>query len=256
MRVSDIWSTRRVTTMVGVRDIRVKYKQAALGPLWLLLAPLGLLAAISIAFSGITDVPTPGVPYLLFALTGLTCWTYIQLCLALSPLALIANSSLVRRSTCPRLALVQGMMLANLPPVAVMLTGTLVALLLGRGLPAQALLLPAMLLWLLMLAWGVSLIASVLAARARDVVAIVPLIVQAGLFVTPVGYPIDGAPKNIERFLTLNPISGVIEAWRWCLLDIPPNVTAMVVSLCATVLGAVLGWIIFVRAELRVADYV
>jgi ABC-type polysaccharide/polyol phosphate export permease len=242
--------------MVALRDMRVKYKQAALGPLWLLIGPLGLLAAITIAFSGVTDIKTPGVPYLLFAMVGLICWTYIQLCVSLSPAVLVSNSSLVRRSTCPRIALVQGSMLANLPPVGVLLAATLVALVLGRGLPVQALLLPVMAAWLVTLAWGISLLLAAIAARARDIVAVVPLVVQAGLFVTPVGYPISGAPANIEALLTINPIAGVIEGWRWALLDMAPNMTAVAISLVSTVLVAIAGWVVFVKADGRLADYV
>lgn len=256
IRIPEIWRTWRVTRMVALRDVRVKYKQAALGPLWLVLAPLGLLGAITIAFSGVTKVLTPGVPYVLFALVGLICWTYIQLCLALSPGVLVTNSSLVRRSTCPRLALVQGSMLANFPPIVVMLAATLIALGFGRGVPLQALLLPAMVIWLFTLAWGLSLLFASVAARARDVIAVVPLVLQAGLFVTPVGYPIDGAPANIQVVLTLNPISGVIEGWRWALLDMPPNMTAVAISLLTTVTVAFLGWFVFVRSDGRLADYV
>jgi ABC-type polysaccharide/polyol phosphate export permease len=256
IRISEIWTTWRVTSMVALRDMRVKYKQAALGPLWLLLAPLGLLAAITIAFSGVTDIQTPGVPYVLFALVGLTCWTYIQLCLSLSPIVLLSNSSLVRRSTCPRLALVQGSMIANLPPIGVMLTASLVAVALGPGIPIQALLLPLLAAWLFTLAWGISLLLGAVAARARDIVSVVPLVVQAGLFVTPVGYPIDGAPANIQVLLTINPVSGVIEGWRWALLDMPPNMTAVVISLVFTVVVALVGWRVFVKADGRIADYV
>jgi lipopolysaccharide transport system permease protein len=255
VRISDIWTTWRVTAMVGVRDMRVKYKQAALGPLWLILAPLGLLLAVTIAFSGITKVPTHGVPYVLFALTGLCCWSYIQLCLSISPLALLNNATLVRRSTCPRLSLIQGSMIGNLPPIAVQLTATLIVTVIMRGLSLQVLLLPLMALWLFALAWGFSLLLAALAAKARDIVAVIPLVVQAGLFVTPVGYPIQGTPANIEKVLTINPISGVIEGWRWCILDIPPNMTAVVISLVATTLVVIGGWSVFVRAEVRVADY-
>jgi ABC-type polysaccharide/polyol phosphate export permease len=242
--------------MVALRDVRVKYKQAALGPLWLVLGPVGLLLAITIAFSGVTDVKTPGVPYMIFALVGLICWTYIQLCLTLSPAVLVNNASLVRRSTCPRLALVQGTMVANLPPVTVMLVATIVALLAGRGLPIQAVLLPVMIVWIVALAWGISLLFAAIAARARDIVSVVPLVVQAGLFVTPVGYPIDGAPANIQAILTVNPISGVIEGWRWCLLDMPPNMTAVAISIVATFVVCIAAWQVFVKADARLADYV
>jgi lipopolysaccharide transport system permease protein len=110
--------------------------------------------------------------------------------------------------------------------------------------------------WLTVLAWGLSLLLAPLAARARDIVAVVPLVVQAGLFVTPVGYPISGAPANIEAVLTVNPVSGVIEGWRWALLDIPPNMTAVAISLVTTVLVAFAGWSVFVKADARLADYV
>src|ERR1700712_3164354 len=79
VKFSELWTTMRVARMIGLRDLKVKYKQAALGPLWLLIAPLGMLAAITVAFSGVTNVPTGKVPYVLFALVGLTVWTFVQL---------------------------------------------------------------------------------------------------------------------------------------------------------------------------------
>ena len=81
VRVSQLWTSLPVTRMVAARDIKIKYKQSALGPLWLLIAPLGLLAAVTIAFYGVTKVDTGGVPYVLFALVGLRVWIYIQLTL-------------------------------------------------------------------------------------------------------------------------------------------------------------------------------
>src|SRR3954470_12528809 len=92
--LSDLWRTFGVAKMIGLRDVKVKYKQAALGPLWLLVGPLGMLAAITIAFSGVTDVNTSGVPYVLFALVGLTVWTFIQLSASLAAQAIVGNASL------------------------------------------------------------------------------------------------------------------------------------------------------------------
>jgi ABC-type polysaccharide/polyol phosphate export permease len=252
----DIWSSWRITRMVASRDIRVKYKQAALGPLWLLIAPLGMLAAVTIAFSGITSVKTHDVPYVLFALTGLTVWTFVQLGLMVATQGLIGNSALVRRSSCPRLALVQGPVIANLPPVIVMAVASLLWAGVERGFELQVLLLPLVGAWLFLLVWGVALLAAPLAARARDVVTIVPLVVQAGLFVTPVGYPLSGSPANIQKLLILNPVSGIIEAWRWALLGMRPDVTAIVVALVVTVFVTWAGWMLFTRTEVTIADYV
>ena len=108
LKVREVWSSLHVARMIGVRDIKVKYKQAALGPLWLVMAPLGMLISITIAFSGVTDVNTGDIPYLLFALVGLTVWTFIQLSASLGAAAIYGNGGLVRRSPLPRVALVTG----------------------------------------------------------------------------------------------------------------------------------------------------
>ena len=243
--------------MVASRDIKIKYKQAALGPLWLLIAPLGLLAAVTIAFYGVTKVDTSGVPYVLFALVGLCVWIYIQLTLTMAPLALVANAVLVRRSACPRIALVNATLVSNTPPLAVTLAVTLLGIAIDGRLPVQVLLLPLLIAWLVALAWGMVVLLAALAARFRDIVAVVPLIVQAGIPSSPPsGYPLQGAPANIQTLVSLNPVTGVIEAWRWALLDMSPDTTAMGIAAVWTVLLATFGWYVFGRLEVRLADYI
>src|SRR5512133_1530470 len=148
VRVAQLWTSLPVTRMVAARDIKIKYKQAALGPLWLVIAPLGLLAAVTIAFYGVTKVDTNGVPYVLFALVGLCVWVYLQLTLMTAPLALVLNAVLVRRSICPRIALVNATLLSNWPPLAVTLAVTLLGIAIDGRLPVQALLLPLLVAWL------------------------------------------------------------------------------------------------------------
>jgi len=257
LRVSDIWGTRGVAWMIGLRDVKAKYKQAALGPLWLVIAPLGLLGAVTIAFSGVTDVETSGIPYIAFALAGLTVWIFVQLSLTIGTQVIVGNSQLVRRSPLPRLALITGSLIGNLPPFAVMLTISVVVTAVVRGLPPQVLLLPLLCLWLFIFTFGLTLIVASLAARFRDLVAAMPLVIQAGIFVTPVGYGLEGAPSNIHTLLSLNPITGMIEAWRWALLDLPdPNLAVIAVSAGATVLAVVVGWRVFGRLEVEFADFV
>jgi ABC-type polysaccharide/polyol phosphate export permease len=257
VKVRELWTTLHVARMIGLRDIRVKYKQAALGPLWLLIAPLGMLGAITIAFFGVTKVDTGGVPYILFALVGLTVWTYVQLSAALGSAAIVSNGGLVRRSPLPRVALITGALLGNIPPVAVMFLIALVGTLLSRGLPVQALLLPVFIAWLIIFTLAFAMMLAVLAARFRDTLAIIPLMLQAGIFVSPVGYSLEGAPKNIHTLLSLNPISGLIEAWRWSILDTPdPQWDVVAVAAVWTVVLCVVAWQTFARLEVNVADYV
>ena len=196
------------------------------------------------------------MPYVLFALVGLCVWIYIQLTLTMAPLALISNAVLVRRSTCPRIALLNATLLSNAPPLGVTLGVTLIATAADGRLTAQALLLPLLIAWLVALAWGLVVLLGAVASRLRDLVSIVPLIVQAGIFITPVGYPLAGAPANIKTLVSLNPVTGVIEAWRWALLDMSPNVTAMWIAGTWTVVLAVFAWFVFGRLEVRLADYI
>lgn len=257
LRVGDFWRTREVARIIGARDVKVKYKQAALGPIWLVLGPLGQLAAVTIAFSGVTKVDTGDVPYVLFALVGLCVWTFVQLSMLVGTQAIIANVSLVRRSAVPRLALVNGSLVANAPPVSVLLGATLVGLVIFRGLPLRALLLPGLMLWLLVFTWTVTALCAAVAARFRDVVAVIPLVVQAGIFVTPVGYPLRGAPTHIATLLDLNPVSGMIEAWRWALLGTSdPNTLAIGIAAAWTGALLILAWQVFGRLEVGFADYV
>jgi lipopolysaccharide transport system permease protein len=124
-------------------------------------------------------------------------------------------------------------------------------------LPIQALLLPFLILWLMVFTLGLAMLLGSVGARFRDTAAVLPLILQAGIFVSPVGYSLDGAPKNIHILLSLNPISGLIESWRWALLDIPhPQWDVVAIAGGWTVVLAFVGWRIFSRLEPNFADYV
>jgi lipopolysaccharide transport system permease protein len=255
VRLGDIWATRRVGSMLGWRDMKTKYKQSALGPLWLVLQPLGMLAAITIAFSKVTSVDTGDVPYVVFALVGLAVWTYVQMAITVAPQTLPSNQQVVRRSPCPRVAFVTGTLISVLPPLAVVLVASVVAAAISGSLPMQALALPLLVVWLILLMGGFTLLVTALGGRFRDAVALAPLVVQAGIFLTPVGYPLDAA-GSFAKVLAFNPASGVIEGWRWSLLGIAPDGFAIGVALAETVAVALLGWYVFGRMETRFSDYV
>ena len=255
LRIADLWSSRHVGFMLGMRDIKAKYKQSALGPLWLVLQPLGMLAAVSVAFSKVTTVDTGSVPYVVFALVGLAVWTYVQMAITVAPQTLPSNQQVVRRSPCPRVAFVTGTLISVLPPLGVVLVASVVAAAISGSLPPAALALPLLILWLIVLMGGFTLLVTALGGRFRDAVALAPLVVQAGIFLTPVGYPLDAA-GSFAKVLAFNPVSGVIEGWRWSLLGIAPDGFAIGVGLAETVVVALLGWYVFGRMETRFSDYV
>src|SRR4029453_4546229 len=125
-----------------------------------------------------------------------------------------------------------------------------------RGsLPLGALALPLLIVWLILLMGGFTLLVTALGGRFRDAVALAPLVVQAGIFLTPVGYPLDAA-GSFAKVLAFNPVSGVIEGWRWSLLGIAPDGFAIGVGLAGTVVVSLRGWYVFGRMETRFSDYV
>jgi ABC-type polysaccharide/polyol phosphate export permease len=255
IRLSDLWTSRHVGWMLGLRDIKAKYKQSALGPLWLVLQPLGMLAAVSVAFSKVTSVNTGSVPYITFALVGLAVWTYVQMAITVAPQVLQSNYQVVRRSPCPRLAFVTGTMISVLPPLGVVFVASVVAAAVSGTLSPQALAMPILVSWLLLMTFGFTLLVTALGGRFRDAVAMAPLVVQAGIFLTPVGYPLSAA-GSFSKVLAFNPASGIIESWRWSLLGSSPDMFAITVGLVETVVMIVAGWYVFGRMETRFADYV
>jgi lipopolysaccharide transport system permease protein len=255
VRLREIWTTLPVGWMLGWRDMKTKYKQSALGPLWLVLQPLGMLAAITIAFSQVTNVDTGNVPYVVFALVGLAVWTYVQMTITVAPQTLTSNQQVVRRSPCPRVAFVTGTLISVLPPLAVVLVASIAAAAISGSLGVEVLAMPVMLAWLIVLMGGFCFLVTALGGRFRDAIALAPVVVQAGIFLTPVGYPLDAA-GDFSKVLAFNPVSGLIDGWRWSLLGTAPDGFAIVVALAETVGMALLGWYVFGRMETRFSDYV
>jgi ABC-type polysaccharide/polyol phosphate export permease len=256
IHLSDIWTSLPVGLMLGRRDIKIKYKQSALGPLWLVLQPLGMLAAVSVAFSTVAGIDTGDVPYVVFALVGLAVWTFVQMTITVAPQVLPSNWQVVKRSPCPRVAFVTGTLVSVVPPLGVVLVAAIGGAVISGHIGIEALAMPVLILWLVVLMWGITLLVTAIGARFRDAVAVAPVVVQAGLFLTPFGYPLSTVPAGVATVLAFNPASGVIEAWRWSLLGMAPDMFAIGVGLAETVIFALFGWYVFGRMETRFSDYV
>ena len=215
-----------------------------------------MLVGFIVVFNGVANVDTGGTPYAVFALVGLTVWTYMQIALTQGAMALVSNRDLIRRFNCPRVAFSNGTLISALASPVVMLAVTLVAVAATVGIETQILLLPALIVWLIGLVWGLVLMFSAITARYRDVVGILPFLFQAALFLTPVAYPASAAPEWIRGWLDLNPATGLLEAWRWALLGTDVSMAALAVSLVSTVVTIIAGWQIFTRMEVKFADFI
>ena len=254
LKLIDIVRGAQVIQVIAARDFKVKYKQSLLGPLWLVFQPIALLAAFLVAFRHIAHVQA-GTPYVVFALIGLSAWSFFQASMTIGTASLISSGTLVRFTPCPRFAFPIAGVAASLPVYVVTIVAAILATVLAATLSPLALLLPFGLAWLLMLTVGLVMMTSSLTVRYRDVLSALPFILQVGLFLAPIAYPLTSLGPTVRTLVELNPLTGLVEAWRWMLISgyhASPRV--IVYSLVFTAVIAFLGWRTFTRLETTMAD--
>jgi ABC-type polysaccharide/polyol phosphate export permease len=235
------------------RDFKLKYQQSALGPLWLVLQPLALLLAFLVVFRGRGHVSSE--PYAVFTLVGLSVWSFFQASMTIGTAAMITNLNFVRYTPSPRPAFPLAATIASLPSFAVVSFAAIIGAAATGHLSPRVLLLPFALLWLLVLTTGVIGISSALAVRYRDVVSVLPLVLQVGVFLAPVGYALTSLPPTARTIVECNPLTGVIEAMRWMVLSgFAPSSASIVISAGLSVALALAGWRVFSRLETTMAD--
>jgi lipopolysaccharide transport system permease protein len=254
----ELWSYRELLYFLIWRDVKVRYKQTALGALWAVIQPFVTMVVFSIFFGRLAGVPSDGVPYPIFSFAALVPWTFFAHGLHLGGESLTSNQGLLRKVYFPRLAL----------PIAAVLTGlvdfgiafvVLLALMLYYGfivtLTATAVL-PLMVL-VIATVLGVSLWLSALNVQYRDVRHVLPFLTQVWLFVTPIAYPSSLLSEPWRTVYSLNPMAGVVEGFRWALLGtgaIP--IGPLAVSCASAALLLVTGAFYFRRMERTFADLV
>jgi lipopolysaccharide transport system permease protein len=239
---------------MAARDFKVKYKQSLLGPLWLLFQPLALLGAFFIAFRNLANVQ-PGIPYSVFALVGLSAWAFFQASMTIGSASLITNIMLVRFTPCPRFAFPIAGIIASLPSWAVTTVGALIAAAVTGTLSPRALLLPLGLAWLFLLTAGFVALSASFTVRYRDILSAMPFLLQVGLFLAPVAYPLHKLGPTVRQLVELNPLTGLIETWRWMIVsNYHVTLRPVVFSLVVTCVVVVAGWRTFTRRETTMAD--
>jgi ABC-type polysaccharide/polyol phosphate export permease len=236
------------------RDLKGRYKQSALGPAWVVFQPLALLVAFTVGFRSVAHVRTGGVPYVLFALAGLAVWTYFQAVMMVATGSIVNNYPLVRWTACPRMALPLATLVSNLPSFLIPGVASIIAAGVAGYLWLGSLLVPVLCVWLLLLVGGGALLLSAVTVRARDVLSVMPFMLQVGLFLSPVAYGTAHLSPVLRGLISINPLTGLLEAWRWSLLGLQPSVPAVIISVVLTGVGVAIGWRLFVVLEVRMAD--
>jgi len=256
--VRELWEHRELLYFLTWRDIKVRYKQTALGIAWAVLQPLATMAVFSLFFGRLARMPSEGVPYPLFAFTALVPWTFFANGLTQAANSVVLNQNLVTKIYFPRLAIPIATVLAGAVDFAVAFL-LLVVLMLYYGVPVS----PRM-LWIvpysllaLATALGVGFWLAALNVQYRDVRYTVPFLVQLWLFATPIAYPSTLLGEPWRTVYGINPMVGVVEGFRWALLGTGSGPGAMVgVSAVVALLLMVSGAVYFRRMEQTFADVV
>jgi lipopolysaccharide transport system permease protein len=258
LRLREVWEYRELLYFLAWRTIRVRYKQTLLGAAWAIIQPFFAMVVFSVIFGRLVGVPSDGIPYPIFVYAGLLPWQLFAQSLAESGNSLVNNEHLLTKVYFPRLLIPASTVLVSMLDFAV--AGVVLA-----GMMAYYRLAPAGGVWatpfLVMqtagAALGVGLWLSALNVRYRDIRHVIPFLTQAWLFLTPVAYPSSLVPREWRTFLGLNPMTGVVEAFRWALLG-PKTDIALPLTLSTMVTVGLLasGVLFFRRMERTFADVV
>ena len=253
----ELWMYRELLYFLTWRDIKVRYKQTAIGAAWAIIQPIVMMVVFTFLFGNLLNVPSEEIPYPLFNSVVLVPWMFFAQGITLASNSLVSNVSLVQKVYCPRLALPVAGILSPLVDFVIAFV-ILIGMMFYFGYPPtlRILWLPAFLLLAVMTALGVGLWLSAINVRYRDVRYAVPFLVQLWFFVSPVVYGSSLLPESWRVVYGLNPMVGVIEGFRWSLLGTNPPGSLMMVSAIIVIVLLVSGAFYFRRMEKTFADVI
>jgi lipopolysaccharide transport system permease protein len=254
----ELWRFRDLVRALAIRDVKLRYRQTALGAVWVVVQPLVAAGIFAFVFGRVAQLPSEGVPYAVFAFAGLLGWNAFNSTVTKSSLSLVQQSAMVQKVYFPRLALPISVVPGAVLDFAVSLGLMAVLMATNNVTPSVNLLtLPAWLILMLMFGLGIGFMAGALMVSYRDVAQVLPVAVQMLLYISPVAYSLEAVPPDLQFLYSLNPLVGVLEGFRWSLLsttDLQLERTAYSVGMAFAIV--IVGVLVFRRLERRFADVV
>src|SRR6478672_2403724 len=221
----DLWRYRELFYFLAWRDLLVRYKQTVVGVAWSLIRPLLTMLILTWVFGRLGKMPSGGVPYALLVLCGMLPWQFFATALSECGNSLVTNSNLISKVYFPRLIVPASSVITSFVDFLISAALLVVLLIWYRFVPpATVLLLPLFVLLAFVAALGAGLWIAALMVKYRDFRFIVPFVVQFGLYVSPVGFRTDIVPEKWRLLYSLNPMVGVIDGFRWCVLGGEQNI--------------------------------
>jgi len=258
LNLRDLWLYRELIFFMTWRDLKVRYKQTVLGVGWAIFQPFLTMVVFSIFFGNLADVPSDGVPYPIFSYTALIPWTLFSKALQDASRSLVANSHMITKVYFPRIIL-------PISSVSAGVVDFLIAFVVLLGMMFYFNITPTVNIWMLPLylllalitAIAVGLWLSALNVLYRDINYILPFLTQFWMYLTPIAYPSSMVPEQWQAIYAINPMTGVVEGFRWALLGTgqPPGLMTLVSAIVAVLL-LISGMFYFKRMERLFADRV
>jgi len=246
--VDEVWQARELLYFLVWRDIKVRYKQTALGVAWSVLQPFLTMVVFTIFFGRLARVPSDGIPYPLFSLAALVPWTYFSTAVSNGSSSLVGNQHLIAKVYFPRVLV--PLNAVSMPVVDLAVSFGMLVILMAwyHVVPTFALLLlPLYVALAVVSAFAVTLWTSALTVRYRDARYVLPFLVQTWLFITPVAYPTSMVPERWRLLYALNPMATVVDGFRSSLLGTPAS-GAMAAVAVGTVIAALAAGIAYFRS--------
>jgi lipopolysaccharide transport system permease protein len=255
LRLRELWAYRELLYFLTWRDVKIRYKQTALGASWAILQPFLTMVVFSIFFGKLAKMPSNGIPYPIFSYAALVPWTFFSNGVTTSANSLVANANLIKKVYFPRLAIpIAGVFggFIDFGLAFVVLIGMMLAY--GFAPTANILWLPLLFLLAVVSSLGVGVWLAAINVQYRDIRYIVPFLMQMWMFVTPIVYPGNLLPEPWATLYGLNPMAGVVEGFRWALLGTDKPGGIVLVSAVAAVVVLVSGLFYFRRMEKNFSD--
>lgn len=257
LRLRDLWEYRELLYFLAWRDIKLRYKQTALGVAWAVLQPLSTMLLFWLLFGRLAGIKSDGIPYPIFAFAALLFWTFFSNAVTNSSNSLVGSSHLITKVYFPRMIIPMAAVAAGL--LDLIISFPLLVLLgvyYGVDLRWTILMVPVLVLLTVLLAFGVGMLLSALNVKYRDVRHALPFLVQLWMFASPIIYPASMLPERWRWLLRLNPLTGIIETFRASLFGREFDWAALGISATLTIVLLVYSLYAFRRVEKGFADIV
>jgi lipopolysaccharide transport system permease protein len=257
LNLGEVWRSRELLFFLIWRDVKVRYKQTALGVAWAILQPLLTMLIFTFFFGRLAQMPSDGLPYPIFSLAGILPWSYFCQSLSQASQSLVGSANMLRKVYFPRLVIPLSATASGLIDFGiafVLLLGLLLTY--GVHLGVRLLLLPLFLMLAFITALGAGVWLSALSVQYRDVRHIMPFLIQFWMFATPVVYPSSLLQGPWREIFGLNPMVGVVEGFRWALLGTAPPGNMLLLSAIVALAVVVSGLLYFRKMESQFSDVI